>query len=128
MHATARAPFRPPAPASAQRRRRGPSEGEEAPGAPAPPRVEARRAGNSIVAARRGNAETAEAAFNAGREEARDTGMWLLELLCARDLVQFVLEGQGRAAEGEVMIEAAAARMGKPVSDFEELLVKRREW
>ena len=81
-----------------------------------------------IVAARRGDAEAAEAAFNAGREEARDTGMWLLELLCARDLVQFVLEGQGRAAEGEAMIEAAAARMGKPVSDFEELLVKRREW
>ena len=81
-----------------------------------------------IVATRRGDAAGAEAAFNEGREEARDTGMWLLELLCARDLVQFVLEGQGRAAEGEAMIEAAAARMGKPVSDFEELLVKRREW
>ena len=81
-----------------------------------------------IVAARRGDVVGAEAAFVAGLEEARDTGMWLLELLCARDLVQFVYEGQGRAAEGEARIEAAAARMGKPVSNFEELLLKRREW
>ena len=29
---------------------------------------------------------------------------------------------------GEAMVEASAARMGKPVSDFEELLAKRREW
>ena len=42
--------------------------------------------------------------------------------------MQFVYEGQGRAADGEAMLEAAAGRMGKPVSDFEELLAKRREW
>ena len=81
-----------------------------------------------IVATRRGDAAAAEAAFLAGAEDARGCGLYLLELLCARDLVQFVYEGQGRAAEGEAMIEAAAGRMGKPVSDFEELLAKRREW
>ena len=80
------------------------------------------------MATRRGDAAAAEAAFLAGAEDARGCGFHLLELLCARNLVQFVYEGQGRAAEGEAMIEAAAARMGKPVSDFEELLAKRREW
>ena len=83
-----------------------------------------------IVAARRGDAAGAEAAFGKGREEARDTGIWLLEMLCARDLMQFVLEGQGqeREAEGTLMIAEACARMRKPVSDFEELLAKRRAW
>ena len=81
-----------------------------------------------IVATRRGDHAAAEEAFKAGAEDARGCGLYLLELLCARDLVQFVYEGQGRAAEGEAMIEAAAGRMGKPVSDFEELLAKRREW
>ena len=80
------------------------------------------------VATRRGDAESAEAALIAGAGDARECGLYLLELLCARDLVQFVYEGQGRAAEGEAMIEAAAGRMGKPVSDFEELLSARREW
>ena len=80
------------------------------------------------VATRRGDAESAEVSFLAGAEDARKCGLYLLELLCARDLVQFVYEGQGRAAEGEAMIEAAAERMGKPVSDFVELLAKRREW
>ena len=81
-----------------------------------------------IVATRRGEHAAAEEAFKAGAEDARGCGLYLLELLCARDLVQFVYEGQGRAAEGEAMIEAAAERMGKPVSDFEELLAKRRGW
>ena len=81
-----------------------------------------------VVATRRSDHAAAESAFLAGAEDARGCGLYLLELLCARDLVQFVYEGQGRAAEGEAMIEAAAGRMGKPVSDFEELLVKRREW
>ena len=81
-----------------------------------------------IVAARRGDAAGAEGEFLAGAKDARECGVYLLELLCARDLVQFVYEGQGREAEGEPIIEAAAARMGKPMSDFEELLAKRREW
>ena len=81
-----------------------------------------------IVFTRRGDQAAAEEAFKAGAEDARECGLYLLELLCARDLVQFVYEGQGRAAEGEAMIEAAAGRMGKPVSDFEELLERRREW
>ena len=81
-----------------------------------------------IVATRRGDAAAAEAAFLAGAEDARECGLYLLELLCARDLVQFVYEGQGRAAEGAAMIEAAAGRMGKPVGDFEGVLAKRRKW
>ena len=66
-----------------------------------------------IVATRRGDQAAAEEAFKAGAEDARGCGLYLLELLCARDLVQFVYEGQGRAAEGAAMIEAAAGRMGK---------------
>ena len=57
-----------------------------------------------IVATRRGEHATAEEAFKAGAEDARECGLYLLELLCARDLVQFVYEGQGRVAEGEAMI------------------------
>ena len=81
-----------------------------------------------IVATRRGDAAAAEVAFLAGAEDARGCGLYLLELLCARDLVQFVYEGQGRAAEGEAMIEAAAGRMGKERADFDALLSARREW
>lgn len=81
-----------------------------------------------IVAARRGDSKAAEAYFIKGLEESRDTGLWLLELLCARDLVQFVYEGQGRAAEGEARTRVAAARMGKSVSSFDELLHKGRDW
>ena len=81
-----------------------------------------------IVATRRGDHAAAEEAFKAGAEDACGCGLYLLELLCGRDLVQFVYDGRGRAAEGEAMIEAAAGGMGKPVCDFEELLAKRREW
>ena len=81
-----------------------------------------------IVATRRGDAAAAEAAFLAGAEDARGCGLFLLELLCARDLIQFVYEGQGRVAEGEGMIEAAAAKMGKAKADFERLLALRRKW
>ena len=81
-----------------------------------------------IVAARRGDVEAAEASFVAGMKDARECGMYLLELLCARDVGQFVLEGLGRADEVGVMVEAAAGRMNKTTSDFEELLVKRRMW
>ena len=81
-----------------------------------------------IVATRRGDIADAEAKFKAGLDEARDTGMWLLELLCARDLLAFVLEGTGRESEAEPLIEAACNRMGKPRSNFEELLAERRKW
>ena len=47
------------------------------------------------------------------------------ELLCARDLLYYVLEGQGRKAEGEALLEAAAARMGKQRSDFDSLISRR---
>ena len=61
-------------------------------------------------------------------KDARECGLYLLELLCARDVGQFVLEGLGRAGEVDPMIEAAAGRMNKTATDFEELLVKRRTW
>ena len=81
-----------------------------------------------IVATRRGDHAAAEEAFKAGAEDARGCGLYLLELLCARDLVQFVYEGQERAAEGEAMIEAACERMGKERSELETLIATRRQW
>ena len=93
-----------------------------------------------IVAARRGDLKQAEASFVAGMEEARDAGLYLLELLCARDVKQFVVEkscdvkqfvvekSQGQADEVNAMIAAAAGRMSKTTVDFDELLAKRREW
>ena len=39
-----------------------------------------------IVAARRGDLKKAETSFVMGMGEARDTGLYLLELLCARDV------------------------------------------
>ena len=82
-----------------------------------------------IVAARRGDLKQAEASFLAGMEEARDAGLHLLELLCARDLKQFVVEKlQGQADEVDAMISAAAGRMTKTTADFGELLAKRRAW
>ena len=85
----------------------------------------------AIVAARRGDWKEAEASFVAGKQEARDTGLYLLELLCARDVKQFVVEkSQGQADEVVVnaMISAAAGRMNKTTADFGELLAKRRAW
>ena len=82
-----------------------------------------------IVAARRGDLKQAETSFVAGMEEARDAGLYLLELLCARDMKQFVVETlQGQANEVGTMIAAAAGRMNKTTADFGELLAKRWEW
>ena len=48
----------------------------------------------------------AETSFVAGMEEGRDAGLYLLELLCARDMKQFVVEkSQGQANEVDAMIE-----------------------
>ena len=80
-----------------------------------------------LVAARRGNWKQAEASFLAGMEEAREAGLHLLELLCARDLMQFVVEeSQGQADEVDAMISAAAGRMNKTAADFGEPVAKRR--
>ena len=58
--------------------------------------------------------------------EARDTGP---ELLCARDLKQFVVErSHVQADEADEIVMAAAGRMDKTTADFGELLAKRREW
>ena len=93
-----------------------------------PTRVECHRV-LGVVAARRGNLKEAEASFLAGMEEALDTGAYLLELLCARDLKQFVVEkSQGQTDEADAMIAAAAGRMNKTTADFEALLAKRRGW
>ena len=78
-----------------------------------------------IVAARAGDSEGAEAAFMAGLEVAREEELCLLEMLCARDLLQFV---PGQESRAEALIQTACEGMGKPQSDFEELLVKRRDW
>ena len=56
---------------------------------------------------------------------AREEEFGLLEMLCARDLLQFV---PGQESRAEVLIQAACEGMGKPRSDFEELLVKRGDW
>ena len=93
-----------------------------------PNRVECHRV-LGVVAARRGDLQQAEASFLAGMEEALDTGAYLLELLCARDLMQFVVEeSQGQADEVDAMISAAAGRMHKTTADFGGLLMKRRGW
>ena len=94
-----------------------------------PTRVECHRV-LGVVAARRGDLKEAEASFLAGMEEALDTGAYLLELLCARDLKQFVVEKSQGQAVGVVdaMISAAARRMNKTTADFEALLAKRRGW
>ena len=82
-----------------------------------------------IVAVRRGDLKQAEASFIAGMEEARDTGLHLLELLCARDIKHFLVEkSQGQVDEVDAMIAAAAGRMSKTTADFGELITKRREW
>ena len=83
-----------------------------------------------IVAARRGDLKQAEASFVAGMEEARDAGLYLLDLLCARDVKQFVVgKSQGQADEVDAIIAAAAGRMNKTTTaDFEGLLAKRRGW
>ena len=81
-----------------------------------------------VVAARRGDLAGAEASFVRASDVARSVGHYLLELLAARDLVQYVYEAQGRTGEGEAMAEEAAGRMGKCRADFEELWVLRRPW
>ena len=83
-----------------------------------------------IVATRREDSKQAKASFLAGLEEARDTRLYLLEMLCARDLKQFVFEKSqaGQAEEADAVISSAAGRMGKSTADFGMLLAKRREW
>ena len=69
----------------------------------------------------------AEASFLAGMGEARGTGLYLLEMLCARDIKQFVVEkSQGQAGEVDSMISAAAGRMNKTTADFGGLFPKPR--
>ena len=62
-------------------------------------------------------------------EVPEDRRLHLLELLCARDLRQFVVDpSQVQAGEVDAMIAAAAERMNKTKADFGGLLAKRRAW
>ena len=65
------------------------------------------------VAHGRADAGEAEHEFRAALYEARSCGWRYLALLCARDLKRMVLNGDGRGAEGNAMIDAVCASMGK---------------
>ena len=64
----------------------------------------------------------AERAFRAAHEEARSCGWNYLALLCARDLKKKVLDGDGRGAEGDAMIDGACKAMGKEREEFAGIL------
>ena len=70
----------------------------------------------------RQNTGEAEREFRAAHEEARSCGWRYLSLLCARDLKKMVLDGGGRGAEGDAMIDEACAAMGKGREKFAEIL------
>ena len=70
----------------------------------------------------RQNTGEAEREFRAAHEEARSCGWRYLSLLCARDLKKMVLDGDGRSAEGNAMIDEACAEMGKGREQFAEVL------
>ena len=64
----------------------------------------------------------AEREFRAAHEEARSCGWRYLSLMCARDLKKMVLDGDGRNAEGDAMIDEVCAEMGKGREQFAEVL------
>ena len=70
----------------------------------------------------RQDAGGAERAFRAAHEEANSCGWNYLALLCARDLKKKVLDGDGRGAEGDAMIEGACEAMGKGRGKFTAIL------
>ena len=61
----------------------------------------------------RGDLREAEREFRAAHEEAWSCGWRYLALLCARDLKKMVLDGDGRGAEGDAIIDEAFEAMGK---------------
>ena len=66
----------------------------------------------------RQDTKEAEREFRAAHEEAWSCGWRYLALLCARDLKKMVLDGDGRGAEGDAMIDEACAAMGKGREKF----------
>ena len=74
------------------------------------------------VAHGRGDMEEAENEFRMAMEEAKSGGWRYLVLLCARDLKKLVLDGDGRGAEGDAMIDEACKSMGKRRELFAEVL------
>ena len=64
----------------------------------------------------------AESEFRAAFQEARSCGWKYLALLCVRDLKKMVLDGDGRGAEGDAMIDEACTAMGKGRAKFTEVL------
>ena len=74
------------------------------------------------IAQGRGELEEAEREFRTALEQAGSCGMNYLALLCARDLKKLVLDGDGRGAEGDAMIDGVCALLGKGRERFAEVL------
>ena len=74
------------------------------------------------IAHGRGETDEAEREFRTALKQARSCGMNYLALLCVRDLKRMVLEGAGRGAEGDAMIDEVCASMGKGRDLFAEVL------
>ena len=74
------------------------------------------------IAHGRGDTEEAEREFRTALEQARSCGMNFLALLCVRDLKKLVLDGDGRGAEGDAMIDEVCALMGKARGQFAGVL------
>ena len=74
------------------------------------------------VAARGGDAESAEAHFRSAIDEARTARAYVFEIIAAREWKRHVLDAAGRAAEADVVIDAVCGRMGKERATFDSLL------
>ena len=74
------------------------------------------------VAARGGDAESAEAHFRSAMNEARTARAYVFEIIAAREWKRHVLDAAGRAAEADAVIDAACGRMGKERATLESLL------
>ena len=74
------------------------------------------------IAHGRGDTDEAEREFRTALEQARSCGMNFLALLCVRDLKKLVLDGDGRGAEGDAMIDEVCASMGKGRGQFAGVL------
>ena len=74
------------------------------------------------VAARGGDAESAEAHFRSAMNEARTARAYVFEIIAAREWKRHVLDAAGRAAEADAVIDAACGRMGKDRATLESLL------
>ena len=74
------------------------------------------------VAARGGDAESAEAHFRSAMNEARTARAYVFEIIAAREWPRYVLDAAARASEADAVMEAACGRMGKERATFDSLL------